>query len=229
MACQIGLSIGTEAVETAKRGDRKIALLDQWANSSWWAWNKESTLIFWPWPSGSQRIAARDGMVPYILDRLPVFLRGSKALKADIFELILPKLQKLLDRGYVKYLLDDPHSVKSLIDYFHVPKADDIRLELNGTSCGLNAAVWTPNFWLPTSKTAINLLNYNYCSVDVDLGEMFYNFPLPEVFRKYSGVDITLYNQRLKLGNNKAEQSTHVRWERCWMGFRLCPYYAVRY
>eukprot|EP00978_Attheya_sp_CCMP212_P007880 scaffold18321_cov53-Attheya_sp.AAC.6 len=95
-----------------------------------------------------------------------------------------------------------------LVDYFHVPKpkADGIRLILNRTSCGLNAAVWAPNFWLvPTSKTAANLLNYNYCSLDVDLGEMFYNFPLPEVFRKYSGVDLTPYNQRLKLGNNKTK------------------------
>jgi len=215
--------------ELAKDFSIGTALLRQWAQSSWWAWNKGSTLIFWRWPSGSQRLAARDGMVPYIQDRLPVFLRGTKAPKPAVFELILPKLQKLVDRGYVKYSPEDPHSVKSLIDYFHVPKADDIRLVLNGTSCGLNAAVWAPNFWLPTSKTAANLLNYNYCSVDVDLGEMFYNFPLPEVFRKYSGVDLTPYNQRLKLGNNKAEQATHVRWERCWMGFRPCPYYAVRF
>eukprot|EP00978_Attheya_sp_CCMP212_P041074 scaffold230999_cov61-Attheya_sp.AAC.2 len=132
--------------------------------------DKGSTLIFWRWPSGSQRLAARDGMVPYIQDRwLPVFLRETKAPKPAVFELILPKLQKLVDRGYVKYSPEDPHSVKSLIDYFHVPKADNIRLILNGTSCGLNAAVWTPNFWLPTSKTAANLLYYNYCSVDVDL------------------------------------------------------------
>jgi hypothetical protein len=204
------------------------ALLKQWAENTWWQWTKGSTLIFWRWPNGMQREAARDGMAPYILGRLPTYQKASRAPKASVFELILPKMQKLLDRGYVKYSPDDVHFIKSLIDNFCVPKADDIRVVFNGTSCGLNKAVWAPNFWLPTSKTAANLLNFGYCMVDVDLGEFFHNFPLPELFRKYSGIDFTPYCKRLKLGCETPQQA-HARWERNWMGFRPSPYYSVRF
>jgi hypothetical protein len=173
-----------------------------------------------------QREAARGGMAPYILGRLPTYQKASRAPKESVFERILPKMQKLLDRGYVKYSPDDIHFIKSLIDNFCVPKADDIRVVFNGTSCGLNKAVWAPNFWLPTSKTAANLLNFGYCIVDVDLGEFFHNFPLPELFRKYSGIDFTPYCKRLKLGCETPQQA-HARWERNWMGFRPSPYYSV--
>jgi hypothetical protein len=210
--------------ELAKDVSVGFALLAQWAESTWWTWNKGSTLIFWRWPIGERRRAARDGMAPYILGPLPRYMRAARKPKPEMFELILPKLQKFLNRGYVH---PAEGNVYSLIDKFAVPKADDIRVVLNGTSCGLNDAVWAPNFWLPTSNTAANLLNYNYCSVDVDLGEMFYNFPLTEVLRKHSGIDFTPYKSRMT--HDESDDSFLVRWLRCWMGLRPSPYYAVRY
>jgi hypothetical protein len=65
---------------------------------------------------------------------------------------------------------------------------DDIRVVYNGASCGLNNTVWAPNFWLPTTKSATRVLNFNYCGVDLDLvGETFFlNFPLPILFCLFS-------------------------------------------
>jgi hypothetical protein len=63
--------------------------------------------------------------------------------------LILAKLKKILDRGYVV----SPGSVdfiKSLMmDFFDIVKDSDIQLVYNRTSCGLNEALWAPNFFLP--------------------------------------------------------------------------------
>eukprot|EP00978_Attheya_sp_CCMP212_P006419 scaffold14650_cov34-Attheya_sp.AAC.1 len=57
---------------------------------------------------------------------------------------------------------------------------------------------------------------------------MFHNFPLPEVFRKYSGIDYTPYRDGINVETNP-EKPVHARWESCWMGFRPSPYYAVRF
>jgi hypothetical protein len=69
-----------------------------------------------------------------------------------------------------------PGRVESFIQFFDVPKADGIRLVYNGRSCGLNKTTWAPNFWLPNTRTALRVLDFNCYSVDMDLGEMFLNF-----------------------------------------------------
>jgi hypothetical protein len=104
--------------------------------------------------------------------------------------MILEKIIKVLKRGYV-VLPDVLNYIKSLIDYFEVPKDLGIRLVYNGTSCGLNEVLYSPNFWLPTPASAAQVLDYNYCMVDIDLGERFLNFPLPHVLRRYSGIDVS--------------------------------------
>jgi hypothetical protein len=60
---------------------------------------------------------------------------------------------------------------------------DILRLVYNGRSCGLNNVTWAPNFWLPTAWSAIRLLDFNYYSVDLDLGEMFLNVPLHHILQ----------------------------------------------
>jgi hypothetical protein len=120
--------------------------------------------------------------------------------------------------------------INSYIDYFIVPKADDVRPVYNGTSWGFNTSVWAPNFWLPTAKSASRVLDYNYCGVDLDLGEMFLNFPLPKVFQSFSGIDLGQFKP--DLGEEikaTARSSFLIQWVRCWMGFRPSPYYAVRF
>jgi hypothetical protein len=207
-------------------------------NSTWWTWKTGSTLIFWRWPEGEQRLAARDGMKAWVQGPLPHFKRRARPPKQDKFDLILPKIKMALDKGYVTMFIDkelmtpwegDTNSfVESLMEYFDVPKADDIRLVYNGTGCGLNVRVWAPKFWLPVPKSATNLLNFDYCSVDIDLGDFFLNFPLPALFRKYSGIDLGPFKSALGCAD-LSNQQFETRWERCWMGFRPSPYYALRF
>jgi hypothetical protein len=117
--------------------------------------------------------------------------------------------------------------IMSYIDYFGVPKADDICVVYNGASCGLNKTVWAPNFWLPTAKSATRVLNFNYCRVDLDLGEMFLNFPLPLMFWAFSGIDLTPFKEALGFGH-VSNKDFQLRWERYWMGgFRPSLYYPV--
>ena len=234
-------------IETQRRAELRELVLDAEAGSdvllklcdaSWWEWTGGSTLIFWRWPQGMQRQSARNGMTAWIQGRLPTSSRPAPRPNKEKFDLILPKLKTILDKGYVRLEIDqcllalideDPKSfVESLTDYFEVPKGSDIRLVYNGTSCGLNVVVWAPNFWLPVPKSASRVLNYNYCSVDIDLGDCFLNFPLPKIFRRYSGIDLKPFKAALGHGATSVE-GYKARWERCWMGFRPSPYYSVRF
>ena len=109
---------------------------------------------------------------------------------------ISSKILKSLSRDYLVPV--QSVQVKNLIGYFAVPKAEDIRLVLNGSSCGLNNSVWAPKFWLPTSASMTRVLSYNYKAVDIDLGEMFLNFPLDPQLRSFSGMDITHFKPNVR-------------------------------
>jgi hypothetical protein len=206
-------------------------------NSTWWTWKIGLTLIFWRWPKGKQRLAACDGMKAWVQGPLPHFKRRARPPKQDKFDLILPKIKMALDKGYVTMFIekelmtpwegDTNLFVESLMEYFDVPKADDIRLVYNGTGCGLNVRVWAPKLWSPVPKSATNLLIFDYCSVDIDLGDFFLNFPLPALFRKFSGIDLGPFKSALGCAD-LGDQQFETCWERCWMGFRPSPYYAVR-
>ena len=118
-------------------------------------------------------------------------------------------------------------NVKSYIDFFAVLKGlDDIRMVLNGPSCGLNAAIFASNFWLPMSATMTRLLSFGYRVVDIDIGEMCPNFTLHHSLRKYSGMDLT--SLRGSLGNiippvlEKSRRLT-ATWSRLWFGLTSSP------
>jgi hypothetical protein len=123
--------------------------------------------------------------------------------------------------------------IKSLIDYFEVPKDDNICLVYNGTSCGLNECLWAPNFWLPTPGSAARVLGYGYYMVDIDLGEMFLNFPLPSVLQQFSGINVAPFRQEVNeetgLPTFGPQQKPWAHWNRCWMGLKSSPYMSVRY
>ena len=88
--------------------------------------------------------------------------------------------------------------IHNYIDYFAVDKgATDIRAVYNGASCGLNSFLFALSVWLPTSKTLTRFLSFGYKSVDLDIGEMFPNFPLHASLRPFSGVDLTQFKDRL--------------------------------
>ena len=93
--------------------------------------------------------------MPYVTGTLPTNFVRAKRPKAIKVPLMLPKFSLILSQHYVE---EGP--ILTLTDYFDVPKADDIRLVYNGTSCGLNGCLWTPNFWLPTAKSALRSLKF---------------------------------------------------------------------
>jgi hypothetical protein len=187
---------------------------------SWWEWDAGSALIFWRW--GENKELARDGLVPYIVGALPTQKRKSHPAKNLDMQMVANKLDSIITRKYIA-----PGFVANLTDFFAVPKGDDIRLVYNGTSCGLNESIWAPNFWLPYPRSAIQLLDFGYYSVDLDLGEMFLNFPLHESLQAYSGIDLTMYQE--KLGFSKCSKTKWYRWTRNWMGSRLSPFSSVQF
>jgi hypothetical protein len=201
--------------------------------SSWWDWKGGSTLNFWRWPEGEQRKAARDGMKAYIFGQLPRYRRASRSPKIEHKKSIFEKIVKVLRRGYLVFNLD----IQSLVDAFPVPKGDDIRMVYNGASCGLNEALWAPNFWLPKASSASRLLDYGYYSVDLDMGEMFPNFPLPPELRPYSGIDLTPFRELFETdapdlmrdAPRSADARLWARWERNWMGILPSPYMSIRF
>jgi hypothetical protein len=148
--------------------------------------------------------------------------------------LLLPKFQSILERGFVvsnhsaTEIAELEEFIISYIDYFGVPKADSIRVVYNGASCGPNETVWAPKFWLPTPKSATRVLNYNYCGSDLDLGEMFLNFPLPILFRRLSGINLSPFKDMLGY-SHISNKDFQLHWERCWMGFKPSPYYSTRF
>jgi len=200
------------------------------SESSFFGWDKGSTLFFWRWHPGLQRIA-RDGFPSQISASLPNSFRKARPPKSSIYKKILSKLIKSLSRGY---LIPSKFSkINNLIDYFAVPKADDIRMVQNGSSCGLNKAIWASNFWLPNANSMTRVLGYNYKAVDLDLGEMFLNFPLDKKLISYSGMDLSPYKKDLLeflpgSGNNSSS-NLYVVNGRNWMGLRPSPEWSCRF
>jgi hypothetical protein len=127
---------------------RGAGVLSHYADATWWEWTRGSALVFWGWELCAH--LALNRYPPYLLSDPPIAKRPSVTPPIEKWLLIASKIKEIVDRGY---LVKGP--VKSLIEFFAVPKADDIRLVYNGRSCGLNQCTWAPNFWLSTTKTAI--------------------------------------------------------------------------
>ena len=205
--------------------------LHTYMRSSFFSWDGGSQLLFWRW-NKSLRDVARSGFQPCILSALPKSNKRAKKPKSVIFEKILSKVIKAIDRGYMT--VSPRKDIKNLIDYFGVDKgASDIRVVFNGTSCGLNDAVWAPNFWLPTAKSMVRILGYNYSPVDLDLGEMFLNFPLSPKLIPYSGIDLSPFKKRIKSHFPclplEEGPDLFATWNRDWMGFKPSPEWSCRF
>jgi hypothetical protein len=99
-----------------------------------------STLVYWRWPAGEQRRAARDRMPIWIESELSRYQRKASTPNQLKKHLIWEKLQKILHRpcAVAPVTVD---FICSLMDFFDVEKYSDIRLVYNGTSCGLNASL----------------------------------------------------------------------------------------
>jgi hypothetical protein len=131
--------------------DAGCQVLNRYFGGQWWDWQAGSSLAFWRWNGEEQIGDARDGMRVYIRDTLPENRRPQRPPKPADLRLMIAKLDKVLDRGYIS-----PGWVASLTSYFAVPKGEnDIRLVYDGSDSGLNEALWSPSFWLPNSASAV--------------------------------------------------------------------------
>jgi hypothetical protein len=115
------------------------------------------------------------------------------------------------------------------MDFFEVDKGTSyIHMVYNGTSCGLNDTLWAPNFWLPMPVVAARVLGY---MVDIDLGEMFLNFPLPSLLQQFSGVDLCHHANAMDetMSQAVAKGNHCMYWTRCWMGLKPSLFMAVHF
>ena len=199
-------------------------------------WSAGSTLYFWRWPIEIRYLAIW-GIPPYIVKSLPRNKKPARRPKSNIYEPLIKKMKKFLQRGYLT--LVPFRRIKSLIDYFAVPKGtSDIRVVFNGTSCGLTDSLWSPNFWLPNANSLLRSTTFGSKFVDIDLGEMFYNFPLHESLIYHSGVDLTPFKrcllkdttiQPLLTPEIVKERRLGAVWNRTWMGLKCSPEHCVRF
>ena len=97
------------------------------------------------------------------------------------------KVDKVRKRFYIY-----PYNVLSLRHMFYVRKGlNDIQMVYNYISCGYNLALWAPNFCLPIAQHTLRALLPGYSQCDMDVGEIFLNFPIHPELRTYAGVDVT--------------------------------------
>ncbi len=206
---------------------RGLQILGQVLQCTWWKWTSGSSLFFWRWNGYEQIRESRDGLKIFVSGSLPQLRRSKTALLLkDQIPLVAEKVDGMIQKGYLS-----SGFVKSTVNYFAVPKGlTDVRIVYDGTSCGLNEALWAPNFYLPTARAASLLLSFSSWMSDADFGEMFHNFPMPDAIQKHAGVDLSVLKGKLKTAGHDLSSSRHiVRWNRLFMGMKSSPYNAVRH
>jgi len=186
--------------------------------ADWWDWKGGSRIHFWRWPQ-AHRGALRKGHQAYVKGPLPRYRKlQPNERNPEVRAKISAKLENVLLKGDIR-----PGKVKSLTGYFGVPKGlSDICMVYNASRSGLNDALWSPNFGLPTVETLLRGVEFGTWMGDIDLGEMFLNFCLDENLHAYCGVDLSPFcpaSQR---------RTRWERWVRCLMGLKVSPYLRIK-
>jgi hypothetical protein len=141
--------------------------------------------------------------------------------------MVAAKLETMIYRNYL-----EPGHVSNTVHFFAVPKGDaDICMVYDGTSSGLNDTLFAPNFWLPSARSAANVMGFGTWMADMDFGEMFHNFPMHPRVRPFAGVELgSLASSIRSLEKPEGKQRpTKLRWTRLFMGMRSSPYLAIRH
>ena len=206
-----------------------LVVLGQILKSTWWEWTSGSAPVFWRWNGLEQILAARDGMSIFVQSTLPRSRKGIKLPRFDVEtrKMVADKIATMVSKSYL-----EPGMVKTSLHYFAVAKGEsDIRVVFDGTSCGLNEALWSPNFFLPTSRNASELLSFDTWMADVDFGEFFHNFFADVKIRKHAGVNVCPLSPFFaRPPDPRLENKVMgLRWGRLFMGMKPSPYNSVRY
>ena len=84
--------------------------------------------------------------------------------------------------------------ILTLTSFVSVPKVrDDICMLFDATVSVPNDYLWNPNFMLTSMGSFLMMVGPETHMVDLDVGEMFYNFRLSLVLDKYCGMDLGSY------------------------------------
>ena len=219
------LKSNTELLMDSQKG---LLVLGQIMQSTWWEWTSGSSLLFWRWNGPEQIVSARDGMHIFVKSAFPRSRHQTRPPRFDIDtrKLVARKIETMVSKTYL-----EEGYVRSSLHYFSVPKGDDdIRVVFDGTSCGLNESLWSPNFFLPTSRNASELLSFDTWMADVDFGEFFHNFFADDRIRKHAGVDVSPLNPCFPHSRTGDKlKFMGLRWSRLFMGMKPSPYNAVRF
>ena len=167
----------------------------------------------------------------FVQSALPRSHQGVKPPRfaSETRKLVASKIDAMVGKSYLEEGL-----VRTSLHYFAVPKGEsDIRVVFDGTPCGLNDSLWSPNFFLPTSRNASELLSFESWMADVDFGEFFHNFFADERVRKHSGVDTAPLSPFMMADADKTTSTGDpklkfmgLRCVRLFMGMKPSPYNA---
>lgn len=220
--------------ELVRDGDQGADVLEQIfggcgarRGGSYWDWDAGSALLFWRFHP-EERKNTRDGTKVFIKGKLPRYRVPQRIPRTPAqAQQLKDKLWRVRERGYIT-----PGPVVSLTNVFAVPKVVDeagavldVRPVYDATKSGLNEAVWAPSFWLPSTDTLFRMMDFDTWLGDIDLGEMFLNFPLDPRLQPYAGVDITQFCSEEE---RRGRRVVWERWNRTLMGFGPSPYTAIR-
>ena len=116
---------------------------------------------------------ARDGVDPCIKEAPPRWMRPQRQDKYPYLSLkVANKMSKLVVRGYISEGV-----ILALRSLFPVPRVVKyICMVFGATISGLNDSMWYPNFILPSMVSFLMMLGLKMHMVNLDVGEMFYNF-----------------------------------------------------
>ena len=138
---------------------------------------------------------------------------------------MITKVNKVRERRYIEQL----DGVQSITHMFPVPKGEtDIRMVYNGTSSGLNAALWAPHFGLPMVEHTLRSLLGGYHQADLDVAEMFLCFKIHPDLRPYAGVDVKLVKNRRPESWEVGRNRDFEAWYRNFMGMKDSPYRSIQ-
>ena len=158
----------------------------------------------------------------WIKESLPIWMRPQRRDNGPSVSLKVDKnMNKLVSRGYITKVV-----ILVLTSFFSLPKGiDDIRMMFDATVSVLNGSLWAPNFMLPSMGSFIMMVGPETHMVDLDIGEMFYNFRLSSLMAKYCGVGLGS-----DLGHKKYRQVTPLwmLWLHLMMGLVLYPYSVIQ-
>ena len=132
---------------------------------SWWVWDTGSSSFIWKWPKLYQTWA-RQCKPHYVIDNFPQFLRPQDPSKTEEDRTNMKnKVDKVRNRIYIET------GTVLILTHISPPRKglNGIWIVYNGTSCGLNLALWEPYFGLTIVQHTLRTLlpGYSQCDMDV--------------------------------------------------------------